>query len=576
MESDPSWGAPTAGAPPPLADLSALARALSRTSGRVELTRLVADHLRGLPPAARPVSVRLLLGRPFPDGDPRTLELSAATLWRVAAGMVGRSEGGSRRDVGGAVERLLADPARNPKAPPLSLEDLVRAFDSLAAQRGRGARRAREAILASLLERAAPAEAGFLTRCILGEMGHGVSEGLLLEAIAQAAQRPLEAVRRAAQLLGDIGEVAHQAFAPGPDRLTALVPRLFRPLRPMLAQAAQTLEAAWADSPPGALALEFKLDGMRLQIHVERDVVRLFTRRLQDVTDSLPEVAAEVRGSLAARRAILDGEVVAVDADGRPRPLQELLRRSRHPHGVEEARRAAPLRLVVFDLLLEGEESLVDRPYAERWERLREVNGGLTPAPRCIPRSLAEARGFWREALEAGHEGLVVKRLDSPYSPGVRGGGWLKLKRAESLDLAILAAEYGVGRRAEWLSSYLLAARDEETGELRPVGKISKGLADETLRSMTARLQGLRIQQEGDTLWVEPRVVVEVQYADLQPSNLYPDGLALRSPRLARLREDKTPAEADTLQHLRRLQAAQGVRRPPDQEEPGASESSWP
>ncbi|HSB73618.1 MAG TPA: ATP-dependent DNA ligase [Candidatus Methylomirabilis sp.] len=548
--------------PTRLESLAGLSAQLAGTRSRLDLMRLLGDFLRGLPPEDRPLAARLLIGRPFPEGDPRKLDVSGATLWRVASAVAGAPDDGEAVwgeavDFGQAVERLFLEGARIPTGPGLTLQDVGWVFDAVASQRGRGARKAREEILTGLFGRATPSEAKFLAKCVLGDMRHGVSEGVLLDAVARATGTRPETVRRAAMLLGDVGEVVRRGFDLGADALAAVAPRLFHPIKPMLAQTAHSLEEAW-DSAPGRLAMEYKLDGARIQIHLDRDEVRLFSRRLHDVTDSLPDIVAQVRGATASRRAVLEGEAIAVDASGRVRPFQDLLQRYRRVHHVEDVQREVPLRLYLFDLLVDGEEALFDRTYAERWQRLVGVHGGLPLVPRCTPQVLAEAQAFWKEALEAGHEGVMLKRLDSPYTPGVRGGSWHKLKRANNLDLVIIAADHGYGRRHGWLSNYHLAARDEETGEFRPVGKTFKGLTDEEFRSMTARLLAIRRGEEGGTVWVDPMVVVEVQYSDLQKSPLYPDGMALRFARIARIRDDKSPAEADTLQFMRRLFQHQG------------------
>jgi DNA ligase 1 len=546
-----------------LASLAELSEQLARTRSRLELMRLLGDFLRGLPRKDRPLAARLLIGRPLPEGHPRTLDVSGATLWRVASRVAGappgsQAMGGDATDFGEAVERLLVDGARMPAEPSLILQEVAGAFETMAAQRGRGARNAREEILAKLLERTSPSEAKFLAKCIIGDMRHGVNEGVLLDSVARAAGAPLDTVRRAAMFLGDIGEVVRRGFDEGTEALARVAPRLFHPINPMLAQTAHTLEEAW-DGSPGGLAMEYKLDGARVQIHLDRDGVRLFSRRLHDVTDSLPDVVAEIRGAVASRRAVLEGEVIAVDASGRIRPFQDLLQRYRRVHEVEDAQREVPLRLFLFDLLVDGEEPLFDRPYKERWQRLVAVHGGLTLVPRTTPQVLAEAQAFWQEAMEAGHEGVMLKRLDSLYTPGVRGGSWLKLKRANNLDLVIVAADYGYGRRHGWLSNYHLAARDEETGEFRPVGKTFKGLTDEEFQAMTARLLAIQRREEGGTVWVDPAVVLEVQYSGIQKSSLYPDGMALRFARIARIRVDKTPAEVDTIQLMRRVFERQGA-----------------
>jgi len=546
-----------------LASLADLSNRLGQTKSRLELMRLVGGFLGGLPPADLPVAARLLVGQPFPEGDPRKLDVSGATLWRVACTIAPPATSpetlwGQAVDFGQAVERLFQEAGRVSGTPGVTLDEMAHTFDALAAQRGRGARRERETLLTRLFERGSPSEAKFLAKCILGDMRHGVNQGVLLEAVARVTGVASEAVRRAAMILGDVGEVASLAFREGANGFARIVPRLFQPLKPMLAETAHSLEEAWKTAP-GRLALEFKLDGARIQAHLDRDEVRLFSRRLHDVTESLPDIAGLIRGAVKTRRAILEGEVVAVDASGQIRPFQDLLQRYRRMHRVDTAQRDVPLGLFCFDLLLEGDEALLDRPYEERCRRLEAVHGGIPLVPRCEPQVLAEARAFWEEAVGAGQEGIMLKRLDSPYMPGIRGGNWLKLKRADSLDLVIIAADYGYGRRHGWLSNYYLAARDEETGEFRPVGKTFKGLTDDEFRSMTARLLALRRHEVGGTIWVDPRVVVEVQYSDIQRSSLYPDGMALRFARIARIRNDKASAEADTIQHMRRLSARQAT-----------------
>jgi DNA ligase-1 len=547
-----------------LAGLVDLADTLSRSRNRADMLRRIGLFLRDLPSAERPAAARLLTGRPVSDGDPRHLAVSAKSLWGAAIRLDQGREAPPwpeepPADLDQAVARLVALRPPTATESPLTLREVVRAFDALAAGRGREATARRESLLARLLRRATPAEAAFLTRCVLGERRSPVGEGVLSEAIGRAVGAPVETVRRAAIYLGDIGLAAGLAFDRGAAALAAVAPRPFHPLRPMLARSVPSLEAAWAAAaaPP---ALEFKLDGTRVQIHVERDEVRLFSRRLHDVTDLLPDIVTEIRGALVSRRAILEGEVLYVDPEGRPRPARGALPRDRggDPGGL--APPETPLRLFLFDLLLEGEDCLIERPYRERWERLLEVHGGLTLVPRCLPRALAEAQAFWQAALEAGHEGLLLKELAAPYTPGGRGGHWLKLKRADSLDLVIVAAAYGAGRHGERLGRYRLAARDEETGELRPVGTTSRGLTEEESRGLNARLLAHRRGESAGVLSVEPVIVVEVQYAEIRSSARHPDGLALRVARIGRIRDDKLPTDADTLQHMRRLFDAQGKR----------------
>jgi DNA ligase-1 len=320
----------------------------------------------------------------------------------------------------------------------------------------------------------------------------------------------------------------------------------------MLAQTAESVAEVFAGHG-GQVALEYKLDGARVQIHQDGDRVRIFSRQLSDVTASLPEVVAEVQAGLQARSAILDGEVIAVDAAGRPLPFQHVMRRFRRVHDVAATAREVPVVLVVFDCLYRDDESLLDAPYTARWSALATVAGPLRRVERLVPASLEEGAAFARRAAEAGHEGVMAKRLDSPYTPGVRGKFWFKIKHALSLDLVIVAAEWGYGRRHGWLSNYHLAARDEETGEFWVVGKTFKGLTDAEFEAMTRRLLDLKQWERDYVVGVLPRVVVEVQFNEIQHSAQYPGSLALRFARITRIRDDKSPAQADTIQTLRAL-----------------------
>jgi DNA ligase-1 len=383
-------------------------------------------------------------------------------------------------------------------------------------------------------------------------MRHGVGEGIMLEAIAQAAGVPPRLVRRANMLWGDLGEVALVALTEGEAALKQATVRLFRPLKPMLAQIAEDLAEAF-ERYQGRVALEYKLDGARVQIHKRGDEVKIYSRQLSDVTASLPDVVEKIRQGLKAHEAIVEGEAVAVDAQGRPLPFQHLMRRFRRVHDVAAMMREIPLQLHLFDLLYVDGHSLIDAPCEKRWQALEEIVGTLSLVPRLIPRTVEEGQGFAEQAYRAGHEGVMAKDLASRYTPGMRGKAWLKLKHVLTLDLVIVAADWGYGRRHGWLSNYHLAARDEATGEYLEVGKTFKGPTDEEFQEMTQRLLALERSRRGGTVFVELRVVVEVLFNELQESSQYKSGLALRFARIARVREDKSPVEADTIQTLRQL-----------------------
>jgi DNA ligase-1 len=503
-----------------LADFAALCRRLAATPGRLDKRRLVADYLRGLDPAEVPSAVAFLTGRPFPVSDPRTLNV-----------------------------RGLPPVAGEPAGGPLTIADVAAAFADVAAVEGPGGRRRREERLAALARRATADEREVLHRIITGEMRTGVSDGLVLEAVAEAAGADLAVVRRAALVLGDLAVVAPIALQGGATALAGVAPRPFVPLLPMLAEIATGFDEVLR-AHGGRTALEFKYDGARIQVHADGGRVGIWSRRLSDVTASLPDVVAAVR-DLGPTPFILDGEVVALDAGGRPLPFQELMRRFRRVHEVEAAIGRLPLALHFFDCLMAGGRSLIDAPYEERWRALERVTGGRYLAERVVVTTADEAEAFRSRAVAAGHEGVMAKDLASPYEPGGRGKRWLKIKAAATVDCVIVAADRGSGRRVGWLSNYHLAVRDGEGWA--HVGKTFKGLTDREFAEMTERLWRLAEADDGFTVRVRPEVVVEVEYNEIQKSPTYPSGLALRFARIARIREDKAPGQATTLEELRAL-----------------------
>ena len=326
----------------------------------------------------------------------------------------------------------------------------------------------------------------------------------------------------------------------------------------MLAQPADGVADAFARAGgPFAVALEVKLDGVRVQIHRQGDDVRLFSRNLSDITASLPEVVAAVREGVAADEVILDGEVIALNAAGRPRPFQDVMRRVGRERDVDAFQRDIAVKLFVFDVLAAEGEVYLDLPNDQRWQKLQAVKGGLDSVQRITPDNIADGETFLRQAREAGHEGLVAKGLSSPYAPGVRGKYWFKIKRVVTLDLVIIAAEWGYGRRTGWLSNVHLAARDAETGELLDVGKTFKGLTDAEFKTLTETLLANKTRERGNTVWVEPTVVVEVAFNNVQRSPRYKSGVALRLARILNFRPDKTPQDIETVQYLRQLMEAE-------------------
>ena len=510
-------------------ELAGLCERLSQTRSRRELARQVADFLGGLEPEEVRPAVRLLLGEAGHGGA-----VSGQTLWpvllRIAGAAAPPDVWAGAVDFGEAVERLLAGRATPPELPALGLVEVEERVRALAAARGAGSRAEKKRLLADLFERLTPLEAKYVAKNLIREMRTGAAEGILLDALALIAGGDRAAVARAHMLEGDLTTVATLVLAHRGGPLPASTLAYFRPLRPMLAHTAESVTAALGTFG-GRAGVEWKLDGARVQVHRRGDECRLYSRRLQDLTASLPDVVAEIGRGLAAPAAILEGEVIAVDGAGRALPFQELMRRFRRIRDVGRIEREVPVRLYLFDALQAGDEPLIDRPYAERWAALERLRGALPAVARLVPAATAEGEAFSAAALADGFEGVMVKGLDAPYTPGVRGRGWL--------------------------SNYHLAARDERTGRLEPVGKTFKGLTDAEFRAMTERLSALAIREEGPTVHVEPRIVVEVLFGDLQRSPTYPAGVALRFARIARVRDDKAPADADTVQHLHALLARQ-------------------
>ena len=447
---------------------------------------------------------------------------------------------------------VLQKALENRDEPPgrLSLLEVNRFFEETARARGAGAVEKKVRALRGLFSSAREEGKEFLVGLIMSEVRQGALQGLVLEAVAQTSGLPVERLQQGVMFSGNIGEVARAALEEGLQGLTRFQPRLFHPIAPMLANAA----AAEGDAIGrwGRVACEFKVDGARVQIHKDGEEIRVFTRHLQEVTGRVPEIVAAARG-FRMDKAIFEGETFAVRPGGRPLPFQTTMRRFGRVQEIEKIKKEIPLTSYFFDLLyLEG-QPLFDEPYQKRFELLSERVPSAYRIPQTVTADEKEIQEFLQESLKAGHEGIMAKGVDSPYVAGQRGSYWLKIKPAKTLDLVILAAEWGHGRRQGWLSNLHLAARDPESGRFVMLGKTFKGLTDEMLRWQTERLLSLETHRDEWTVYVQPKLVVEIAYSDLQESPRYPGGLALRFARVKSYREDKSPAEADTIQGIQAL-----------------------
>jgi DNA ligase-1 len=458
------------------------------------------------------------------------------------------------------------------EAPVLTLSDVDSGFSAIGAVSGKGSTAARKALVGELFGRATGDEQRFLVGLLSGELRQGALEGVMTEAVARAASVPVAEVRRAMMLRGSLGAVAAAALSGGSAALGVFGLEVGRPVRPMLAASAPTIaealakaggatpvegaaEGAVGGTVGGAVggtvecAVEWKLDGIRIQVHLSPGSVRLFTRTLDDITARLPEVVAAL-AALPVSSAVFDGELIALREDGRPLPFQDTAARTA---SLDVKGPPVPLSLFLFDALyLEGAD-LIDLEDAERHAALAQaVPAGLL-MPRLVTASADEATAFFEDALAHGHEGVVVKSLRAPYAAGRRGAGWIKVKPRHTLDLVVLAVEWGHGRRHGWLSNLHLGARDPDTGGFVMLGKTFKGLTDELLTWQTSRLLELEERRDSYTVYVRPELVVEIAFDGVQRSPRYPGGLALRFARVLRYREDKSAAEADTIDAIRAL-----------------------
>lgn len=549
--------------------LAELCDRLEKISKRNLMISIVAEFLKSLNEDEIEPAISMMLGRAFPKYDSRTLDVSWAALSEVIKRLSGAdwstfySAFRSTGDIGAATQAVFEKKSSHRQSTllerSLTIIDVRKIFESIAEAKGQGSRERKERLLEALLSRATPIEAKYLTKIIIGEMRTGFQEGLMESAVAAAFSVPLRDLRLASMLTGDISEVAYLCKKYGENGVANLSFRVFRPIKPMLAQMATSISEV-LEEHGGKTALEYKLDGARIQIHMSNREVRIFSRRLTDVTKSLPEIVNLVQREIKVKEIILEGEVIAVSDDGKPMPFQHLMRRFKRVHEIEKVAKSIPVDLYLFDILYLNGESMVKTSYSERRGILKEVAGSIPLTKQIVTGDLNEAKSFLKAAVDEGHEGLMAKRPDSPYTPGVRGKHWFKIKETlPPLDLVIVAAEYGYGRRHNWLSDYYLAARDGDKFTI--VGKTFKGLTDEEIAEMTEQLRKISVSEEGNRVIVIPKIVVEVAYNEIQSSPKYESGMALRFARIVKVRDDKGPEEADTIGTVRRIYESQFQRK---------------
>ncbi|NLM29131.1 MAG: ATP-dependent DNA ligase [Methanomicrobiales archaeon] len=522
---------------------------LEGISGRLDMIEQVSAALPGLGDEELPIFVRFIMGRVFPDWSPQKLGIGPNLLYDAVAYVVGTKREHVREainatgDAGLAIEGLLTGKEQTSFfIQEMDLIEVYRDFERVAAAEGARSQREKLLLVRKLFANSRPLEGRYLARLMLEELRIGMGEGSVRDAVAKAFDIDVHLVEHAHQAMNDLGEVALLARR-DPAALSEVTIEPFRPVKMMLAQAG-TIAGQIEDH--GEVAVEYKYDGSRFQFHKVGDACRIYSRRLEEVTASLPDIVMHLKEA-TGHDVILDGEVVAV-RDGRPMPFQYVIRRFRRKHQVSAMMEKIEVVPQVFDILYLDGETLLDRPLTERRRILEEVLDAHV-TPQFLVTDVAGAEAIYAEALDLGHEGVMVKVPSSPYTPGVRGRLWVKVKPGvETLDLAVIGAEWGEGRRAKMFGSFLLAVQDQ--GRLLPVGKVATGITDEVLADLYALLKDSVIAQSGKEVSFEPKVVFEVGYSEIQASPNYASGYALRFPRLIAVREDKSVDEAESLDNL--------------------------
>ncbi len=533
---------------------------LEKISSTLELAARIATFLKNIEDERDLYDVVLfLIGKVYPPWDERELGVGVGLIYEalenVSSVKKQKIEEMIRElgDLGLVAEKLL----EKKKMATLTFEELTirkvrETFDEMSSLTGEGSRKRKIMLLTGLYGLASPIEARYLTRLILNEMRLGVGEGIMRDAIAKAFGADPEIVERAYMITNDFGKVAVVAKTEGKESLAKMRVQLHIPVRMMLAQVAEGFDQAMSEM--GTAAVEWKFDGSRVQVHWDGKRVTVYSRRLENVTNALPDIVEEIKKHVKPN-VILDGEVIAVK-DGKPMPFQHVLRRFRRKHDVSKMIEKIPLQVYFFDVIY-SEKETIDLPLSERRKILESVieeSEKVKVAKQVVTSEVKEVRRIYDEAINAGHEGVMIKNPSSPYVPGKRGKHWLKLKAImETLDLVVVGGEWGEGKRSHWLSSFELACLDTVSGRLLKVGKVATGFTEEDLEELTEMFRPLIVSQEGKKVEFVPKYVFEVAYQEIQKSPKYESGYALRFPRFVRLRDDKDVDEADTIERVERL-----------------------
>ncbi len=547
---------------------------IEKISSKLEKTRLLALFLKEVDENELKEIIYLIRGRVFPDYVQKELGIATQLMIKAISKVSGFGEEEIEEiykeegDLGLAAEKCLA---RRKQVvlfkKPITVKDVYKNLAKLPEISGEGAIDRKLAIISEILSNAEPIEARYIVRIILNELRIGVAEGIIRDAIALAflpslaKEKAIELVDYAWNILSDFGEVALIAKKQGEEGLRKVKPVVGRPLQPMLGIAVNSIDEVLKRHKK--VIVEFKYDGMRMAIHKKGSKVWIFSRRLEDVTKQFPDVVKAVNESIVANECIVEGEGWPIDKKtGKPLPFQKLSQRVQRKYNIEKMAEEIPVKLNLFDVIYVDGQLLINKPLIERIKVLEKIvkkTEHVAIAERIISSDIKEIEEFYHKALSLNQEGIMLKNPEAPYIFGRHVGGWYKIKPTmETLDLVIVAAEWGEGKRSKWLTSYYLAVRDADTGQLLTCGKVSTGLTEEEYENMTEMLKPLIIKEEGKHVLIKPKIVVEVSYQEIQKSPTYDSGYALRFPRIKRIRVDKSVEEADTLERLENLYKLQG------------------
>ncbi|MFQ6120297.1 MAG: ATP-dependent DNA ligase, partial [Methanosarcinales archaeon] len=532
---------------------------IENISSSLQMTDIVADFFKKVSNEELEIVTNFIMGNVFPNWSSKELGIGPSLLYRALSKASGlrvmqiknlvRDSG----DIGLAAQRALSDKTKFQTSlffkKELTISEVFETLKKIADTTGKDSQKIKIKNLQYLFNNATPNEAQYIARLVLEELRIGVGEGIVRDAIALAFRVPVDLVAKGYQLTNDFGIVATTAKNSGEEGLKKLQISIFKPIEMMLAQIAPDLSEI-----EGEVAVEWKFDGARVQIHKKGSEIQIFSRRLENVTNSLPDLVKLVKDKVSANSIILDGEAVAIGQNGKPQPFQEILKRFRRKYAVLEMTEKIPLKLYLFDIMYIEGRNLIDLPLKERRNYLLQNVSRDIIALQTLTSDKEEINKIYADAISAGHEGIMLKNPESLYTPGRRGKNWLKIKaEPETLDLVVIGAEWGEGRRAHLLGSYSLGCYDPNTNKFLGIGNVGTGITDSQLLELTELFKDLIYTESGKEVKIEPKIVFEVGYGEIQKSKNYESGYALRFPVLIRVREDKSAKEVDTLERIEYL-----------------------